>query len=420
MDWKTIYSTFDLKVRQGKFKEVTHELKKLSFINLPRSEANLYADLSRRCGLFFLGLKILTPYVRSQFIDIKPTESELITYSALLIKIGSFDEAISRLQKIPANNVFALQFLAFAYQSQWNFKKAIPLFEEIELSKELSSYQQCVIKVNLASAYLEVNYLKKAKIKLNELINLTRLNKWDLLQLNVLELVTQLYIEQKNYEVAESYIYQTEVLLHMLKLGNENNRYFLLINKNFALLKLKSSDIDLKNNGLKLMTQIRNNAESGNYWELVRECDFHIARFTKDLNLANHLYYGSASSHFIKKITDYFPKSTLLKKYCLEFNAEANVENNLLNLVDGYWNLKSDSLDLNSVPLLLLIILVNDFYRPQSLGAIFSSLYPGEFFNPQTSPKRVFQALHRLRGILKEKKIPLYFDCKNNLISIYK
>jgi hypothetical protein len=55
----------------------------------------------------------------------------------------------------------------------------------------------------------------------------------------------------------------------------------------------------------------------------------------------------------------------------------------------------------------LLVLLTRDFYRPTSLGNLFSHLYPGEVFSLSTSPTRVHQVVNRSRRWLMENDIPI-------------
>ena len=55
----------------------------------------------------------------------------------------------------------------------------------------------------------------------------------------------------------------------------------------------------------------------------------------------------------------------------------------------------------------LLHLLTEDLYQPLTLGKIFSRLFNGEYFDPNSSPDRVHQVVKRLRAWLRSEKIPL-------------
>jgi hypothetical protein len=56
---------------------------------------------------------------------------------------------------------------------------------------------------------------------------------------------------------------------------------------------------------------------------------------------------------------------------------------------------------------LLLLALFRDLYRPVKMGEIFARVYPDEFFNPFSSPDRVYQLIKRLRKDLKSSGIKI-------------
>jgi hypothetical protein len=51
--------------------------------------------------------------------------------------------------------------------------------------------------------------------------------------------------------------------------------------------------------------------------------------------------------------------------------------------------------------------LLEDFYRSQTLNALFASLFPTEYFDPFSSPDRVYQAIRRSRAWIKESGLPI-------------
>jgi len=55
----------------------------------------------------------------------------------------------------------------------------------------------------------------------------------------------------------------------------------------------------------------------------------------------------------------------------------------------------------------LVAILASDLYRPFSTPSLYGLLYPGEAYNPQSSPLRVRQVLKRLRRWLVARRLPL-------------
>lgn len=67
----------------------------------------------------------------------------------------------------------------------------------------------------------------------------------------------------------------------------------------------------------------------------------------------------------------------------------------------------------------LLQALTKDFYRPLPLGSLFSTLYPDEKFNPETSPNRVYQVVKRLRRWFNSQNIPLEIEMQNDFFKLH-
>ena len=55
-------------------------------------------------------------------------------------------------------------------------------------------------------------------------------------------------------------------------------------------------------------------------------------------------------------------------------------------------------------------VLSRDLYKPLNIGALFSHLYPNEYFNIYSSPVRVHQILHRAKSFYKQHDIPLHIE----------
>lgn len=51
--------------------------------------------------------------------------------------------------------------------------------------------------------------------------------------------------------------------------------------------------------------------------------------------------------------------------------------------------------------------LLSDLYRPIRLATLYSSVYPGEYYNPFSGPERIHQGIRRFRQFLKRKKTSL-------------
>lgn len=66
----------------------------------------------------------------------------------------------------------------------------------------------------------------------------------------------------------------------------------------------------------------------------------------------------------------------------------------------------------------LLSLLATDFYKPRSLGDVFSALFETENYHPQTSAQQVLTVVEQLRSWFQENEIPLDVLIEKNRYSI--
>ncbi len=67
----------------------------------------------------------------------------------------------------------------------------------------------------------------------------------------------------------------------------------------------------------------------------------------------------------------------------------------------------------------LLLVLLEDFYRPATIGRIFSSLYPEENYFPRETPLRIHQLIFRLRAWFQKQNLPIEIHELNGLFKVY-
>mgnify|MGYP001592723163 CR=1 FL=1 len=150
---------------------------------------------------------------------------------------------------------------------------------------------------------------------------------------------------------------------------------------------------------------IRKEAGQRCHWETVRECDFHSAIATQDERIALHVYFGTPFHEYRERLLREMKKDLLIPKfYGWEFsNASCSCIVNPFekDLSSVRFHLKAGQLKYR-----LLGVFVSDFYRPHRQAAIFSSAYPGEQYNPVSSPTRVYQAIKELRQWFMANHLP--------------
>ncbi len=396
MDWNKLLSQYEDLIRSGRSSEVLHGLRQLAIKQIPRSLAWRFAELTRRTNLSDLGLRILKPYILSDVSSLTPSQEETIVYSALLAKIGAVDEALMRLTPMSPESPRAALFMAYAHISQWNYRKAAPLLEEISRGEALDAYQTSVAQVNLAACYVNLAHWSKAEVLLGQLSQKCKLNNWSLLLANVYELSSLLLIETaqnaKDFEMARVQIDQIVNQLMSSATPQQN----LFLSKWKAILQL----IQLGPNArtLQALEQVYQQAQLFKHWETLRDCDFYRAVYTKDENLAIYLLYGTPFESFKKKIWRHFHGLKLPGEFIWRMNKEQEcAAESSWDLYSGKTGDNSFVLKPQSVSHRLFTTLTLDFYRPHMLASIFSKIHPGEFYNPMTTPGRMIKSIQRLR-----------------------
>ena len=68
---------------------------------------------------------------------------------------------------------------------------------------------------------------------------------------------------------------------------------------------------------------------------------------------------------------------------------------------------RSGGLNPLRLPAILLRALASDFYSPRKSATLHAEVFPSEFFNPQSSPRRIQELIRRLRRELTARDIPL-------------
>src|SRR4051794_10341870 len=118
-----IWDSLEVLIREGRLGEASELLKGIPLRGLPRKEVRLFASFCRRCGLYLLGLRALSPIIRNDYSRSNPKPAEVVEYSANLLRLGATEEAIERLRQVePNDEPNSLLFLAFCLFSRWQYE----------------------------------------------------------------------------------------------------------------------------------------------------------------------------------------------------------------------------------------------------------------------------------------------------------
>lgn len=420
MDFKITFEKLESEIRQGEIANVQQQLQKLSYSDIPRAHLADFADIARRVRLEYWGLKILRPIVRPQVpVHPKVSDQELCVYAGLLIKVGALPEATALLEKLDSEKIPQVNtFLSQIHIAEWNYESAVKDLKATIKNVKLTPYQVCIAEVNLAASYLFLQQIKLAEKLLSKIILSCEQNKWDLLFGNALELLAQLAVAQKDWNKARKLLSDSQTRV------GQHPRYQLFIQKWIALVKVFEAKSDSRemNQALAEVKTIRDHAVQLNAWETIRDLDYHTAIHLKQKELLLNIYFGTPYKEYKKRIQGIFKTEgwDLPDFYFRNLSHEP---------ATAYLDVQNGTTE-SEMPLptplkqgqalhRLLLVLSQDFYKPTGPGEIFSKIFPDEYFNHETSPERIVQAVKRLRTWFYENNIPVTITVVNGSYALH-
>lgn len=408
---------WDLMIRQGESALVRKELqiKLATGLRSTDHRGNLVeiAVLCRRCGMPEQGVRLLHPLIRPKVrSSTAATDAERLEYGASLVQIGVEREGTELLKTVnPQKHPKALLFLGFSKITRWEYLEAIPLFEKFINHSGISTYDRDIGRVNLLTSLVAVDQFEKADRLASDLLRELDPTKQRLLYSNVLGSCAEMHLSKKDWRLARHFLKKTE------NLQQKANSFDVLIAQKWdAVLKLKRHGWG-RHTQLK-MSQLRQKGLESRSWEIVRDCDYQIAREKNDLELLKHVFYGTPFEAYRKRISSesYFDRIIWEPTYLWHLGRNSTARTcektqfPILDVINGQFKKTQARLKAGQVKQRLLQLLSSDFYQPFGLDAIFDSLFPNTYFNPTSSPVLVHQALFRLRRWLEQNQIPLKID----------
>jgi tetratricopeptide (TPR) repeat protein len=394
-------------VRSGRLTEAQQALESLPLSSIPREASVLYANLARRAGLGQLALRILNPIIRSKKPRQTPaTPQEKIEYAATLRQQGMIDEAAELLEEIDlsAHPQGALQ-RALCHFSQWQYGPAIPLLQSYVASFSEPTYARTVGKLNLIDALIAENQTSQAREAITGLSGDFSPSESPLLELKCLELTGRLEIDDGKLSRATTAFEKARHLLRGTP-GFEESTQHLYIDKWLAVSRSLEAGKALPELG-----KVREAAIARREWEVVRDCEFYLARLGRKQAALLRIYFGSPTGGYRHRIEDALGAQARIPDtfaWSGEFKAEPKLYFDLV----GATGHEGGPLELTAgqAQHRLMILLTRDFYRASTLLGLFSQLFPGEHFNPDSSPGRVQQVLKRFRSWLNRSGLPIELE----------
>jgi hypothetical protein len=384
------FNQVDQLLRSGAISEARKILLATRLPSVRRSQLASFASLCCRADEPILAIRALNPIVRGEKASVNPpTSAEATEYAQALSRIGAAREALDLLETVDGKaHPKALLMLAHAHFAEWNYAASLPLLRSY-LEVRLEPYEKLVGEVNLLAALIATGQTEAAEPVIGAAKRDAEALHAHRLLGNCLELEAQLGILNKDFARARRAL---ESASRIFAEGEFLDS--LLVRKWKAIASYRENPASKE--ALPSLRALREEAAKLKYWEGVRDCDYHLAVATGDEELLDRLFYGTPSEHF---------RARLRKSVAPDWEPGEN-------FVRWYGGRGEKILDLEAAelpPMLvsLLRLLASDLYAPFRTASLFSSIYADEYFNPDTSPHRVQQLIHRLEKEMTSLGLPL-------------
>ncbi|MGE4132507.1 MAG: tetratricopeptide repeat protein [Bdellovibrionales bacterium] len=335
-------------------------------------------------------MKILNPIVRpSNGLNMEPaTPHEKIEYAETLRKLGTTGEAAEILSSLNPTDYPHADFVqAMCHFSKWHYGEAIPCLERYVDAPTVPPYQKLVGRLNLAAAFVHEKNFSKAEPLITALRQETEEQSHWLLHGHTLELSAQLEIERGQWDSALQCLSLAEACL-----SRTGSVGLLWIRKWRAICHcLQAGEVRAE------LYEVLEEAKKTDQWETHRDCCYYAAKIKRDVNGMNFVYfgtpYGSYRQNIVQSNHEWYQPPEVFHW------GQANSD----QVFDVSTGCKSDGTQIvprGQLAHRLAALLTRDFFRPTPVVEAFGALFPGEYFNPTTSPNRVHQAVVKLKKCL--------------------
>jgi hypothetical protein len=169
----------------------------------------------------------------------------------------------------------------------------------------------------------------------------------------------------------------------------------------FSVLRQEGDPASLRELG-----RVRTQSLARQHSETVRDCDLYQAIGTQDENLLLHVYLGTPFQSFRERIFAEFGRPVPLPAI-YDWDLGSHARDGKAAVLDLRGVVSADGPKAGYLIHRLLGVLSSDFYRPFRLASLHALLYPGENFNPVSSPARVHQIIKRVKQWLKQSAMPV-------------
>lgn len=380
------------------------ELKGLNATRIPRRFRAKLANYTRRVGLVDLSVRILNRIIRSERpVHPEPSPEEICEYGSSLIRLGAREEGLALLRsKTARQHPRSTLYEAFGLISQWDYAGAIPLLQTfINQCSERDSYQLLVARVNLVAAYAYIGAASEA-IRLGEqALQQADAEKSTTLKVSLLIYLAELSLQLGKEDNSQHYLKEAKELP-----TRELDHLFCEMLHAVHQLENRTPSIEA---ALVKLDEVDQWARKVSHWNTIRRCDKYRGIYTRDSELVTRNYYGSPFSHYredlIKMSQGFY---TLPEQSLVSLDGKPLAKDAVgINFATGEGIGISAKLKPDQLLHRAFKSLCSDVYAPIPVADLHYKLYPGEFFNPDSSYNRVYNAIYLLREWIESNRVPL-------------
>lgn len=412
-DWDKLMLRMDELIRSGKSAIVVSEFERLRREPVPRQYLSRLAHLSYRVHMPQFGLRLLNPVVREERKKIgNATDLEKSEYAFGLTRIGAEDEALEILKDIDkAKCNRAGYYEATAFIGRWEYGRSIPLFEAYISSLDEESYDRIVAEMNLAAAYVYEHMKEKAEDLIEKILDLSGKKKFFFAVGKALQLKAENLLYQKRWQEIDPVL---DEAARRFKITAGLDPFFV---KKLRLQKdFESSARTIEN--LQDFVDFREEARQTGHFESVRDCDRLIALYTKNDEKLLEVYFGTPFPAYRERLLKEYGNELQIPEYWDRNLKGESAKEPLLDLRETDYGKGKNAFLRGSLLHRLLVALTRDSYRPIRIASLHHQLYPGEYYNPVSSPLRVHRAISRLRNWVKAVNLPLIVEENGEFYSL--
>ncbi len=387
---KETFAEVERLIVRGQIKAAAQLLDKNNPVPGTRLETLELARLYRRMGNPENTLRLLTPVVRPKAALLKAASNEeKLEYAIALQRLGSLVEATELLGTLnPAELPDVLLVQAVFLFSNWDYASAIGIIEKYLAMIPQDSYSARLGRVNLCAALVHEGRAEADNL-LEGLIRDTQVNEEYLLMVNAFEISAQNEVRKGDYDKAELLLKKAEEVLSGVKVLD-----FLWV------VKWKNIVQAFRQNSVAPLDVVRDEAQRKKHWETLREVDFYRLQIEYSEAVFLKLYYGTKSPFYRARIRKLFPQGPQVEEIVRAAGGNMELAGTGESGLDIF--ALTGELAPGTGAHALLVHFLSDSYRGFRTGELHSILFPGDYYNPDTSLNRVHQTVSRFRKTLSE------------------